>query len=295
MIRLALIDGTDAFHGRAFPGFINHVDKSVFKKEGWPFYENVLGRRATITHVWGENAKATKALAAAAGIEHVLKKPTDAIGQVDGAMLVDNLKMTHQRHAPAFIKAGVPTFIDKPLSPRWQQAQSIVKLAEKSGTPIMSTSALRFATEIADRNALADLVGEVVTCSAAGTNELFFYGIHPITLMLTVMGARVKSVVNVGQRGRSIVRLRLTDGRQAVLFVYEKDMAYTLEVTVHGTKGHVRIAARDAQGFYGNMLAEFVTMVETGRPPIPYDETLNVIRALLLAKRSVRDHKEHTL
>ena len=293
MIRLAMIDGTDAYHGRAFAGFINRVNEDEFRKQNWPLYRTVLSDRAAITHIWGQNEEATKALAAAAGIEHVVSTPADVIGKVDGVLLIDNLKMTHQRHAPLFIKAGVPAFIDKPLSPRWEEAQGIVRLARKHRTPIMSTSALRYSSEIADMKAITDQVGELVTCCAAGTNDLFFYGIHSMTLMLAVMGARVRSVRNVGKRGKDVVHVRFRDGRQGVLIVYNKGMAYTLEVTVYGSKGHLRIPVRDAQGFYGNMLADFVSMVETRRPSVPYDETLNIIRALLLAKKSARDHREH--
>ena len=293
MIKLAMIDGTGAYHARAFAGLINRVDEDAFRASNWPLFKSVLSTRATVTHIWGDEEEPTRSLARAAGIKNVVSEPADVIGEVDGVLLLDNLKMTHQRHAPTFIKAGVPAFIDKPLSPRWAQAQRIVQLARKSRTPIMSTSALRYATEIADRKAILDQVGDIVTCSAAGTNELFFYGIHALTFMLTVMQGRVRSVLNVGRRGQNIVRVRLVDGRQGVLLVSEKGVAPTFEVTIHGSKGHLRIASRDAQGFYGNMLADFLNVVETRKPSVPYDETLNVIHALLLAKKSLRDGREY--
>ena len=293
MIRLALIDGTSAFHGFAFSSLINRVDRGAFKRNKWYAYDNRLGDEAVITHVWDEDSPAARKLAKAAKIEHVVDKPRDVVGHVDGALLVDNLKMTHQRHAPALIKAGLPTFIDKPLSPRLAQAELIVKLAKQHRTPIMSSSALRYSTEIADRAALAEQLGDVVTCTTVGTNELFFYGIHPMTLMRTIMGSRIKSVRNVGKRGESVVRVRFADGRQGVLIVHQKGMAYTLEATVHGSKGHARIPIADSTGFYGNMLADFLKLIRTGKPVVPYDETLNIIRALLQAKKSLRDGREY--
>jgi predicted dehydrogenase len=292
MITIAMIDGTDAYHGRAFAGFFNRVDSEEFRRHDWPLFGNRFAGRARITHVWGEDRQATEELARAADIPNVMERPEDAVGQVSAAMLVDNLKMTHQRHAPGLIEAGLPLFIDKPLSPDWEEAQSIVRLARERTVPVLSTSALRYANEITNREAIAEQVGEILTCSGAGTNELFFYGIHSLTLMVTVMGSPVESVLNVGRPGEHIVRLQFVDGRQGVLTVYEEGMAGTFEVAIHGTKGHARVAARDAEGFYGNTLAEFVRMVETEEPPVPYEETLNIIRALMLARESLRDGRE---
>ena len=293
MLKLAMVDGTAAFHGWAFSSLINRVDATAFKKNEWPLYDGRLADRAVITHAWGDNAAATKRLAHAAGIKHVVKKPKDVIGEVDGVLLVDNMEMTHQRHARTFLRAGVPTFIDKPIAPRLDEARRILEQANEYGTPVMSASALRYATEVADRKALAERVGDVVTCVATGANELFYYGIHPLTLMCTIMNSPIRSVVNVGRKGQDVVRVRFANGKQGVLIVYEKDMGYTLEVCIHGTKGHERIHIADHPGFYGNMLGDFLNMVETGKPPVPYEEILSIIEALLLAKRSRRDQQEY--
>ncbi len=295
MIKLALMAGTTVFHGFSFSGLINEIDERVFQRSKWPIYRNRFRGRAKITHAWSTDVAGTKRLAAAAGIEHVVKHPQDVLGKVDAVILADDLKMTHQRTAPVFLRAGLPTFVDKPLAPTWAEAKAIIKAAKTSKTPLMSCSALRFAAEIEDKAAIAEKVGEITACTAVGVNELFFYGIHPMELMVTVMGKRVRSVRNVGAKGKAVVRVQFADGRMGVLLVYEKQMAYTLEITLHGTKGHLRVPICDSQAFYGNMLAKFLDMVETREPPIPYDETLNIIRALLLAKRSVGTGREYAV
>jgi predicted dehydrogenase len=148
---------------------------------------------------------------------------------------------------------------------------------------------LRFATEITDRQALAEKVGDITTICAVGVNELIYYGIHPLEATVTLMGSGIDSVLNVGRPGEAIVRLRFKDGRQAVLIVYEKGFGYTLELTVHGTRGHLHVPFLDSQGFYTNMLSAFLDMVKTRKAPFPPEETLTIIRALVLAKQSVAE------
>lgn len=295
MIRLALLAGTTAWHGYSFAGIINRVDRATFRKNGWALYKNRFSGRARITHAWGPDVRGTKRMAAAARIANVVKRPEDVIGCVDGVILADDCKMTHHLTAPLFLEASLPTLVDKPLAPTWAEAQKIVRLARRHKAPLLSCSALRFATEIADRRTIAAKVGRITSCATVGVNELFFYGIHPMELMVTLMGSPIHSVRNVGKPGSAIVRVRFADGRMAVLTVYEKGFAYTLEVTIHGTKGHLHLPITDAQGFYERLLCEFLNMVETRRPPVPYDETLNIIRSLQLARRSGQTHREYSV
>lgn len=287
MINVAIVRGAARYHGRAFAAIINDYDEAAYGEKGWPLYPSALSGRAHVSHVWDLDRAAAEELAAAANIDHVADEPEDVIGHVDGVLIGDDGTMTHQRSARAFLEAGVPLFVDKPLSTDVDEARGIIELAQKKGTPFFSSSALRFATEIVDRQALAGQVGEITTICAVGVNELVYYGVHPLEATVALMGPGIESVLNVGRPGEAIVRLRWKDGRQAVMLVYEQGLSYALEVTVHGTKGHLRIPFADSAGFYTNMLSAFLDMVETGRRPVPPEETLEIIQALVLAKESL--------
>jgi len=289
MIKVAIVRGAKAYHGRTFAGIINDYDAELYAERKWPAYPTALAGRARVTHVYDPDRAAAEDLARAARIENVLDRAEDAIGQVDGAIVADDGTLAHQQAAIPFLEAGVPTFIDKPLSTDPAEARQIVELAQANGTPFFSASALRFAKELADREALAEQVGDITAVCGAGVNELIYYGIHPLEAMVTVMGSGIESVQNVGRPGEAIVRIRFRDGRQGVLIAYEEGFAYTLEVSVHGTKGHVRIPIADSAGFYTNMLSAFLDMVETGQAPVQPEETLEIIEALVLAKQSVAE------
>jgi predicted dehydrogenase len=78
----------------------------------------------------------------------VLNSMEEVIGKVDGVMISDDVTMAHQRRARPFLEAGIPTFIDKSLSPDPSEAAEIIALAQSRGTPLMSCSALRYAKEL---------------------------------------------------------------------------------------------------------------------------------------------------
>ncbi len=289
MAEVAIVRGAASYHGRAFSTIFNERHEHIFREKKWPAYAPSLAGRGRVTYIWDPNHEAASELAAATGIEHVADQVEDIVGKVDGVLVCDDGTFQHQHSALPFLKAGMPTFIDKPLSRDPAEAREIVERARKSKAPFFSCSALRFATEIEDRQALADKVGEITTICAAGVNELVYYGIHPLEAMVTLIGPGIQSVMNVGRPGEAIVRIRFKNGRQAVMIVYEKGFAYTLELTVHGTKGHLHVPFLDSEGFYTRMLTAFLDMVETGKPPFPPEEEIEIIQALKLAKESVAE------
>ena len=57
---------------------------------------------------------------------------------------------THLRYAEAALKYGKTTYIDKTFAPDLETAKAIFAVAEKYNTKIFTSSALRYAEEIAD-------------------------------------------------------------------------------------------------------------------------------------------------
>lgn len=57
-------------------------------------------------------------------------------------------------------------------------------------------------------------------------------------------------------------------------------------MNLYGTRGWREIRVEDSDYFYSNMLRAFLKMVETRQPSFPPGETLEIIKILILAKRS---------
>jgi virulence factor len=293
VVRLGLVGGVDIFHGIAFSALLNEYDKEAWAEAkywapGLPPLDN-----ARIVAIWDpDHAKATARARIIEGVELTPQRMEDMISHVDGVLIADDVTQQHQKRVPPFLKAGVPTFCDKPLSRDPDEAAALVTLARETKTPFMSCSALRFARELEEARPQLEALAPIRTVHAFGPNELVFYGIHPCELACTVLGPGAETVVHVGDEGgHNVVRVRWSDGRYLVLQVFE-DVGYGFEATFYGAKGRCEVQVSDSAYFYQNMLRHFVRLIETGEEAVPPENTLEIIRILAAAERSLKERRE---
>lgn len=282
--RLALVGGAGIWHARSFSGILNAKDEARWAAAEFPGYTTQAVEGASVVAVCDDDLAAASELAGMVeGIEIVTDNPRDLLGRVDGVLICDDVSERHQQRAPLFLEAGMPTFIDKPLSRDPREAEALLTLADRHGAPVMSCSALRYSTELSalDR----DAIGGVRCAIAIGPNELVFYGIHPCELLVTVLGPGVASVSNGGDPGCNHIVLHYPDGRTGVLVVRE-DIAYTFRATLLGDRGSANLVIEDSAGFYREMLVQFIGMVRTGVMPVAPAATLEIIRILDAARRA---------
>lgn len=289
MLKLGIVGATAIYHARTFAEMFNGYDAEAAKREKWPLYD-VRVEGARVTHVWDEDIANAKTMAAICGVENVVSNPEDMIGKVDGILIPDDCTMKHHKRAAPFLKAGMPTFVDKPLSADIAEAEAIVAMANEYGAPMMSCSALRYAKEVEEFLANADSVGEILTGSVMGPNELVFYGIHALTLLRAIVQTPIKSVQNMGEPGAAMVIVTMEDGRKFLFSTHEKARS-GFEANLYGTAGAAHVRVSDAAHYYSTMLKDVVKMVETGKAPFPPEESLEIIRALVYAKQSATTHQ----
>lgn len=286
MLKIGLVGGTKIWHGMTFSEMINGYNKEEAVKNNWgPLCKVRVEKDARITHIWDVKKNDAEEVARICGIENVVDKKEDIIGKVDGIIIPDDTTLKHQKRAEPFLKAGLPIFIDKPLSPDVKEAEEIVESAKKYKTPMMSCSALRYAKETKEiREGKVDL-GDILTGSTICRGDLVFYGIHAFELLYSIVGRGIKSVRNIGSKGKDIVIVQYKDGRKFILTVYE-DIHYLFQMNLYGTKGYKQVIVEDSEYFYSHMLKHFITMVETKKEPFPPEETLEIIKVLVLGKKS---------
>ena len=290
MITLGIVGGAGAWHAKSFSEIINGYDKKKLPKD-WPNYKKKDFNGVRVSHIWDEKKEDAQLLAIICNIENVVDRKEDIIGKVDGIIVADDCTMKHQKRAIPFLKAGIPTFIDKPLSTDIKEAEEIIGVAKGHKAPMMSCSALRYAKEIEDFKEKKEEIGDILTGFAICKGELVFYGIHPMEALYTIVGHGIKSVRNIGSEGKDIVVITYKDGRKFTLTVYEA-IGYLFQVNLYGTDGWRQITIEDADYFYSNMLKHFIEMVRTGKEPFPPEETLEVIKVLTLGKESRKSGEE---
>ena len=295
--------GPSSYHARSFSSILNGFDPARTPQE-WPTHAIPVDGARVVT-VWDEDRDAAQELAEVFAIERVASQLEDVAADVDGVIVVDDITMTHQRRARPFLERGLPTFIDKPLSGSLAEAAELVAVAERSGAPLMSTSALRYARELREQREQIDAAGElslaIAVCQGQylGEDALIHYGIHPLELAYSVLGPGVESVTSVAGAGGNVVNLEYADGRTLVLLVFP-DIAQIFRLDVYGAAGSASVRVEDWDAFYAEMLATFVQMVHDGAPPVPLGETLEIVQVLTAAMRSRREDgatialEEHT-
>lgn len=97
------------------------------------------------------------------------------------------------------LKSGKPVFVDKPMGTSVRGVRDIFRLANHAGVPIFTSSSLRFATNtLAVRAGAIGIVTNAETFGPCETDphhpELYWYGIHGVEALFTVMGPGCESV-----------------------------------------------------------------------------------------------------
>ena len=292
MLKIGIVGGTGISHAKVFSGMFNGYDKRLTsKRKDWPSY-NIRIKGVCVTHLWDENKKKKDALLLAkiCGIENVVQKKEDMIGKVDGVIIADDCTMKHQKKAIPFLKAGLPIFIDKPLSPDIKEAGKLIELSRKYNAPMMSCSALRYAKETKKIREGKDNIGKILTGSTICGGDLVFYGIHALESLYSIIGLGIKSVRNLGSKGKDMVLIKYRDGRNFILITYENLRLF--QVNLYGTKSDRSSTVKDGGYFYSEMMRHFVKMVKTKKEPFSPEETLEIIKVLALGKKSRKNGKE---
>ena len=262
--------GVNTYHAEAFTRIFNRGDADE------PRIAN-----ARITHVWaGDHPDRLAELETMLGpYDNTVESIDDLIGVVDGILIIDDSDggRNHRELATPFLEAGIPVFIDKPMTSDYADAVALFDLAEKHNAPIFSSSALRFPVEL-DRDAVAAL-GKISSIVSVGPEEWFYYGVHAVEVMGTVTTDRPESVHRFAMPEKDVAVVNYDTGLVGVVMTL-RDAEYIFEVSVYGEHGAYSFRVDDGMGFYTNEMKAFVEMIETRTPPISRNDTLTVLSIL---------------
>jgi predicted dehydrogenase len=286
-IRLGII-GTDTSHVTAFTKMLNdksdpnHVPGArvvAAFKGGSPDVEESRTRidrfAAEIKDKWG--------VAFLDSIEALCEK-------VDAVLLLSVDGRAHLNQVRPVFKARKRVFIDKPFTASYADAREIVRLSRESGVPFFSSSSLRF---VADMQAIrnSDRHGGIAGAFTFGPEnlephhpDLFWYGIHAVEMLYTLLGPGCEKVTRVKTDTGDTAVGTWKDGRIGTmrgLIQGKQDYG----AIVFGMKAVVATPV-PMRSDYRNLLVEIVKFFQTGVPPIPPDETLEMMAFMEAAELS---------
>ncbi|MFW6171893.1 MAG: Gfo/Idh/MocA family protein [Planctomycetota bacterium] len=194
----------------------------------------------------------------------------------------------HLAQAREVIEAGKPLFIDKPVAASLADATEIYRLAREHDVPCFSSSSLRFAP---GTQAVLDdpKIGDILGCDAHSPcaiephhPDFFWYGIHGVETLFTIMGTGCKTVTRVHAEHTDVAVGVWEDGRIGT-FRGHRAGPHAYGAAVFGQSGVVQ--AGEFEG-YEPLLVEIVKFFKTGVPPVSAEQTLEILAFMEAADTS---------
>ncbi len=216
--------------------------------------------------------------------------------QVDAVLLLSVDGRKHLEQARAVFAAGKPVFIDKPFASSFKEAEEIVQLSRKTGVPFFSSSTMRFATDITELQQDATL-GRVEGAFTFGPGlleahvpDLFWYCIHAVESLYTLMGPGCERVTRVHTEGEESVVGLWKDGRIGAIRGLRSSPRMEGAI-VFGTKrtavSRNLMSEKPAEiSAYPQLCSAIVKFFTTRVPPVQPEETLEIIAFMEAADRS---------
>lgn len=202
----------------------------------------------------------------AASIEEVIEK-SDAI-----CVLAPSNPESHARLADLPLRAGKPLYIDKTFAPDRTTAEGFFALAKAHGTPLMSSSALRYGEELcaALSEKFADVKPDFIATFGGGST-FQEYSIHQIEMIVKTLGTGAKSVTRTNSTTPHFV-IDYADGKRGAAMTYGRHFGFSSVLTGPGNAAFVL----DGTRMFEHLLDEILEFYSTGKSPIPMEETIEV-------------------
>ena len=211
--------------------------------------------------------------------------------QVDVVCLESVDGRPHLEQARPVFQAGKPMFIDKPLAGSLADAIAIDELGKKYKVPWFSSSSLRYSP-----GTIAIMsdpkVGQIIGCDSWSPcqleehhPDLFWYGVHGVETLYTVMGPGCVSVTRLHTDGTDLVVGVWSDGRIGTFRGIRAPGKSDYGATVFGKNG---IAQTGKYEGYKPLVEQIATFFKTRKPPVSSAETLELFAFMEAADQSKR-------
>jgi predicted dehydrogenase len=278
------IIGLDTSHATAFTGVLN--DPSAGPEFG--------GYKVVAAYPKGSNDIKSSVDRIPGYIEDVKKLGVEIAGSIDDLLkktdvilLETNDGRLHLEQALQVMKSGKRMFIDKPAAASLSDVIAIFDAAEHFKVPVFSSSSLRYipGTDEISKGSIGKVLG-ADTYSPSPIEkthpDLFWYGVHGVETLFTVMGTGCKSVSGTFTEDSDQVTGLWSDNRIGT-FRGIRNGKSDYGGTVFGEKGIVTLGKYNG---YNPLLIEIIKFFQTGVPPVTSGETIEIFAFMAAAAES---------
>ncbi len=265
-------------------GFIDYYLDEWHANQYPAWLKEVSGGDITVAYAYGEIASphtgvSTEEWCARMGIEQV-SSIEELVEKSDGIVVLspDNCER-HEELCQIPLRSGKPVYVDKTFAPDYETAKRIFAVAEASGTPCYSTSALRFADEYKDIDAAA-----ITAANFWGPMAFETYSIHQLEPLFMLMKTPAEQVMMMTGENYYLLNVRFADGRVGSISGSFPDGPFAAQLTMRGGNRHIQVTS----DFFHNFIVELADFFRTRESKVPHADTLAIMAARSAALEAIQ-------
>lgn len=219
----------------------------------------------------------------------------DFLGEADAIMVTARHGDNHLKYARKYLEAGIPVWLDKPITASIADFCEVARLAKANGSTVTGGSMLYYSKGIAEAREYMKkhpdfCIGGAVSAPVNMVNDygnFWFYTQHLAEMMLSVFGTDVKSVKAVKNENSVSAIYRYENfsvnafyGGNYAITIYGNDMkTFSPAVEVDGSK-------------YVDELTPFAEAVRTGKVDRGLDYLVYTVALIDATIRAFTEDKE---
>lgn len=256
-MKLGFIDYfIDEWHANNYPQWIKEASGGeVEVAYAWAMIDSPIGGLTTAE--WCEKFGVEQC----ATMEELIEKSDGLV------VLSPNNCEFHEELCQLPLRSGKPCYVDKTFAPDRETAERIFAIAEESGTPCWSTSALRYAAEYKDAGK------DLLAANFWGPNDYEIYSIHQLEPLMMLMGVPAKRVMAASAEGWYQLTVEFTDGRVGSISGYVYGSPFICNLHCKGESRMIEVKS----DFFHDFIVALTDFYRTGTVPVPHKDTVEIM------------------
>ena len=238
-----------------------------------------------VKYVWGETEEFARKAMENGQIPNMVKDPLEMLGKIDALIVDHRHPKYHLKAAEPFVKAGIPTFIDKPFCYRVEEGKKFLEMARSVGTPITSYSSEAHIESTFDIKKQVETMGEISHVIFGGPVDLespyggvFFYGVHLVQPLMYIFGDDIRKV-HVTCSGKNATASMIFGNGMLATLVF-KNLSYSWSRFVETKNGTIELKSRVEESNPAKNYTDMVEMFRTGKEPRSHESILKCVAVL---------------
>jgi hypothetical protein len=254
-------------------GFIDYFLDEWHAEKYPEWIEEASGGQCKVAYAYGK----IDSPSGASNSDWCAKKNIELLGSIEEVVEKSDYLIVLSPDYPEFheelsqlpLRSGKPTYIDKTFATDRKTALALFELAHRHGTPMYSSSALRFATEYLETDRLG-----IETIASIGPGRFENYSIHQIEPIVSLMKSAPRRLMSIGTEISPAILIQFANDKQAEVRHFGWECPFSM--TINYVSGNAKLIKAESD-FFSVFIKNMLSFFETGKPAVDESETIAII------------------